>query len=71
MRWADDDPRFIDQYGEQADAVWTLDRYDYVARLFRGETVDAIRATEDPTVQTGDEGKPDIFSDTPDIPPAP
>lgn len=43
VRWADDDPRFEKSYGDQPDAVWTLDRYDYIERLFQGEPVAAIR----------------------------
>ena len=69
VRWADDDPRFYEHYGELPDEVWTLDRYDYIARLFQGETVDTIRALEKPPAPTtGDEEKHSIFTDTPDIP---
>lgn len=42
VRWADDDPRFNKRYSAEPDALWSLDRYDYIERLFQGDTVAAI-----------------------------
>lgn len=43
-RWSDDDLRFYRRYGEGFDTIWPMDRYDYVAHLFAGDTVEMLLA---------------------------
>jgi hypothetical protein len=43
VRWSDDDIRFRQRYGTGLDEVWRLDRYDYVALLLEGATVESLR----------------------------
>jgi hypothetical protein len=43
-RWSDDDLRFYRRYGEGFDTIWPMDRHDYVAQLFAGDTVEMLLA---------------------------
>jgi hypothetical protein len=53
-RWSDDDVRFYHRYGEGFDDVWSMDRHDYIACLFAGDSVEGP-ASQNETPRSGTE----------------